>query len=71
MTTFRSNKKLNSGSNWSKLEFKNSLYVRRKNCSRKCKFEESEERTMNLTKKSGDYLIPNIIPNPEPEEVCA
>ena len=22
---------------------------------------------MNLTKKSGDYLIPNIIPNPEPE----
>ena len=32
---------------------------------------EIEERTMNLTKKSGDYLIPNIIPNPEPEEVCA
>ena len=22
---------------------------------------------MNLTKKSGNYLIPNIIPNPEPE----
>lgn len=43
-------------------------WIKRKNCSRKCKFEESEERTMNLTyEKCGDYLIPNIIPNPEPE----
>ena len=30
---------------------------------------ESEERTMNLTyEKCGDYLIPNIIPDPEPGE---
>ena len=44
-------------------------WIRRKNCSRKCKFEESEERTMNLTyEKCGDYLIPNIIPDPEPGE---
>ena len=42
--------------------------IRRKNCSRKCNFEESEERTENLTyEKCGDYLIPNIIPDPEPE----
>ena len=42
---------------------------KKKNGSRKCKFEEREERTMNLTyEKCGDYLIPNIIPDPEPGE---
>ena len=31
-------------------------------------FIEREERTMNITyEKCGDYLIPNLIPNPEPE----
>ncbi len=31
-------------------------------------FMESEEYTMNITyEKCGDYLIPNLIPNPEPE----
>ena len=29
---------------------------------------ESEEQAMNITyEKCGDYLIPNLIPNPEPE----
>lgn len=29
---------------------------------------EREEQTMNITyEKCGDYLIPNLIPNPEPE----
>lgn len=29
---------------------------------------ESEEQAMNVTyEKCGDYLIPNLIPNPEPE----
>ncbi len=31
-------------------------------------FKEREEQTMNLTyEKCGDYLIPNLIPDPEPE----
>ena len=31
-----------------------------------------QERNPNLTyEKCGDYLIPNIIPDPEPEGVCA
>lgn len=31
-------------------------------------FMEREEQTMNITyEKCGDYLIPNLIPNPEPE----
>lgn len=29
---------------------------------------ESEEEAMNITyERCGDYLIPNLIPNPEPE----
>ena len=29
---------------------------------------EGEEQTMNITyEKCGDYLVPNLIPNPEPE----
>lgn len=32
-------------------------------------FKEREEQTMNITyEKCGDYLIPNLIPDPEPEE---
>ena len=35
--------------------------------SRKCRFY-GEEQAMNITyEKCGDYLIPNLIPNPEPE----
>lgn len=31
-------------------------------------FKEREEQTMNITyEKCGDYLIPNLIPDPEPE----
>lgn len=31
-------------------------------------FKESEEQAMNITyEKCGDYLIPNLIPDPEPE----
>lgn len=31
-------------------------------------FMEREEQTMNITyEKCGDYLIPNLIPDPEPE----
>ena len=31
---------------------------------------ESEEQTMNITyEKCGDYLIPNLIADPEPERV--
>ena len=31
-------------------------------------FKEREEQTMNITyEKCGDYLIPNLIPNPESE----
>ena len=31
-------------------------------------FMEREEQAMNITyEKCGDYLIPNLIPNPEPE----
>ena len=31
-------------------------------------FMESEEQAMNITyEKCGDYLIPNLIPDPEPE----
>lgn len=31
-------------------------------------FMESGEEAMNITyKKYGDYLIPNLIPDPEPE----
>lgn len=42
--------------------------TKRKNCSRKCEFEESEGWNMNLTyEKCGDYLIPNLIPDPEPD----
>lgn len=51
-----------------KQDYNRKCQIRRKNCSRKCKFEESEERTVNLTyEKCGDYLIPNIIPDPELE----
>lgn len=36
--------------------------------SRKCEFYESEEWMMNITyEKCGDYLIPNLILDPEPE----
>lgn len=39
---------------------------KKKNCSRKCELEESEWWNMNLTyEKCGDYLIPNLIPDPE------
>ena len=38
--------------------------IKRKNCSRKCEFEEGEEWNMNLAyEKCGDYLIPNLIPD--------
>lgn len=31
-------------------------------------FKESEEQAMNITyEKCGDYLIPNLVPDPEPE----
>ena len=36
--------------------------------SRKCRFYESEGEVMNITyERCGDYLIPNIVPDPEPE----
>lgn len=42
--------------------------IKRKNCSRKCEFEEREEGNMNLTyEKCGDYLIPNVISDSEPD----
>jgi hypothetical protein len=42
--------------------------IRKSGCSRKCKSSEREEHTMELTYiKCGDYYIPNLIADTEPE----